>query len=155
MKIKGFQVSTSTFPLSSLSLQNPTWSGQHRFEDTMHRCALFKLVSWPSCILHDVVLYSRRIQRPGCLIRGRVMPLMFLSAGSGRKSWENHLCFVSILALHLCQIVRQTRQLPPYHNKASAKPLTPSSACPSCLKCYEMPLQNASQVCNNFANWAG
>lgn len=43
MKIKGFQVSTSTFPLSSLSLQNPTWSGQHRFEDTMHRCALFKL----------------------------------------------------------------------------------------------------------------
>lgn len=118
--------------------------GQHRFEDTMHLCSLFKLamIRIPSAAYSTWrgAIFTEDPEDLGISYRGPAVPLMFLSAGSERKSWEKHLCFVSVLALRLCQIVRQTRQLPPYRCKAAAKPLTPSSACPSCLKwcCFRM-----------------
>lgn len=119
-------------------------SGQHRFEDTTHLCSLFKLAMTriPSAAYYTWrgAIFTEDPEDLGISYRGPAVPLMFLSAGSERKSWENHLCFVSVLALRLCQIVRQTRQLLPYRCKAAAKPLSPSSACPSCLKwcCFRM-----------------
>lgn len=97
-----FQAFTSTFSCF--------WSGQHRFEGTAASVASINstIVSstWRGWYIHG------GSRGPGCLIRGpEPCRFMFLSAGSGGRSWESHLSFVSVLALRLCQIVRRTRQL--------------------------------------------